>query len=85
VQVLGQEAIPVLGKSTVTWVVRIDRQSRPGSSEQDKRSRTYWFDPGRRIWVKWTESLDGSQDMGPGAFSYQTQFTATLDRIQPLS
>jgi hypothetical protein len=69
----------------VTWVVRIDRQSRPGTSEQDTRSRTYWFDPGRRIWVKWTEDLKGSQDVGPGAFSYQTQYTATLEKIDPLS
>ena len=31
--------------------------------------------------MKWSETLNGSQDVGPGAFSYQTQFTATLTRI----
>ena len=81
VEVLRQEAIKVLGKATVTWVVKIDRQSRPGTSEQDTRSRTYWFDPARRIWVKWSEIFDGSQDVGPGAFDYHTEFTATLKRI----
>jgi len=81
VQVLRQEAIEVMGKTTVTWVVKIDRQSRPGTSEQDTRSRTYWFDPARRIWVKWYEKFSGSQDVGPGAFDYQTEFTATLKRI----
>jgi hypothetical protein len=85
VKVLRQEAIEIMGKPVVTWVVQIDRQSRPGGSESDTRSRTYWFDPQLRIWVKWTEMLDGSQQIGPGAFSYQTQYTATLERIQPLS
>jgi hypothetical protein len=84
VQVLRQEALKVLGKTEVTWVVKIDRQSRPGTSEQDTRSRTYWFDPDHRIWVKWTENLNGSQDEGPATFSYQTQYTATLARIDPL-
>jgi hypothetical protein len=85
VQVKGREQIPVLGRQTVTWVVQIDRQSRPGTPEQDTRSRTYWFDPGRRIWVKWTENLKGSQGFGPGDFSYQTQYTATLAKIEPLA
>lgn len=82
VQVLGQEIMTVLGRKTVTWVMRVERESRPGTAEQDKRTRTYWFDPGRRIWVKWTESLRASQDFGPGAFGYQTEYTATLDRIR---
>jgi hypothetical protein len=85
IQVLGQEILDVLGKKTVTWVVRVDRQSRPGTAEQNKRTRTYWFDPNQRIWVKWTESMQASQEFGPGAFSYQTEFTATLDRIRPSS
>jgi hypothetical protein len=81
VQVLRQEALKALGKTKVTWVVKIDRQSRPGTSEQDTRSRTYWFDPELRIWVKWAETFDGSQDVGPGAFDYHTEFTATLKNI----
>ena len=52
VQVLRQEVLTVLGKPTRTWVVRIDRQSRPGTTEQDTRSRTYWFDAARGIWVR---------------------------------
>lgn len=82
VRVLGKEVLTVLGKPTLTWVLKVDRQSRPGTTEQDKRTRTYWFDPDRRIWVKWSEALEASQDFGPGAFGYQTEYTATLDRIQ---
>lgn len=83
VQVLGVEPLEILGERIDAWVVQIDRQSRPGGSEEVTRSRKYWFDPQRAIWVKWEEKLDGSQDFGPGSFSYSTEFTATLSRIEP--
>lgn len=84
VEVGGRELLPVLGEQRETWVVRIERASRPGSSEQVERSRTYWVDTDLGIWVQWTEELDGSQALGPGTFRYRTEFTATLDRIEPL-
>jgi hypothetical protein len=82
VEVLRRESITVLNETVDAWVVQIDRQSRPGSSESVTRSRTYWFDPTRSIWVKWHETLNGSQDFGPGTFTYSTDFTATLARVQ---
>ena len=84
VKVLRQEAITIMDQTVNTWVVQIDRKSRPGGSESVTRSRTYWFDPERSLWVKWHEKLTGSQDFGPGSFTYNTDFTATLARVEPL-
>jgi hypothetical protein len=84
VTVLRTEQLQILGEQVGTWVVKIERQSRPGGSESVTRTRTYWFDPNRSIWVKWEEKLSGAQDFGPGSFSYQTEFTATLSRIEKL-
>lgn len=84
VEILGVEQLDILGERIDTWVVQINRQSRPGGSEEVTRSRKYWFDPNSAIWVKWEEKLDGSQDFGPGSFNYSTEFTATLSRIEPV-
>jgi hypothetical protein len=48
------------------------------------RSRKYWLDPDRSLWVKWEEHMIGSQNFGPGKFTYTTDFTATLKRAEPL-
>lgn len=85
VEVLGRETIEVMDETVDSWVVKISRQSRPGSSEQVTRTRQYWFDPGRMLWVKWTETLHGERPFGPGTFTYDTQFTANLTDIEPLS
>jgi hypothetical protein len=84
VQVIGRDEIDIAGEPVRAWVVQIDRQSRPGSREQVTRSRKYWFDPRRSLWVRWDEKLDGMQSFGPGSFTYHTQFTATLSRVEPL-
>jgi hypothetical protein len=84
VTVEGAEEVEALGETISAWRVKIDRQSQPGSAEQLARSRTYWFDPARAIWVKWEETTRSMQDFGPGSFTYNTHFTATLDRIEPL-
>jgi len=84
VTVEGTEEIEVLGEDIATWVVLVERQSRPGSAEPMRRARKYWFDPERSIWVKWQESVSRPQGFGPGNFTYTTDFTATLDRIEPL-
>ena len=84
VEVLRREKFNVLGRPTDTWVVKIDRQSRPGGTERVTRSRTYWFDPARSIWVAWQEKFSGSQDFGPGNFNYRTEFQAVLKRMEPV-
>ncbi|MGH2758071.1 MAG: hypothetical protein ACRDKJ_00745 [Actinomycetota bacterium] len=84
VSVLGREDLDILGETVPTWVVQIQRQSQPGSSERVTRTRKYWFDTERVLWVKWEEQLNGSQNVGPGSFAYSTRFTATLNRIEPL-
>lgn len=80
VEVLRRERIAVAGGTADTWVVRINRQSRPGSEESVTRTRTYWYDPGRRLWVKFTELMHGEQHFGPGAFTYDQRSTVTLVR-----
>ena len=84
VSVVGREDLEILGRTVPTWVVQIQRQSQPGSSERVTRTRKYWFDTERVLWVKWEEQFSGSQDVGPGSFTYGTRFTATLNRIEPL-
>jgi hypothetical protein len=84
VAVEGREKIDVFGREVNAWVVTIDRQTRPGSAEQRETSRRYWFDPARGIWAKWEEHTTGSGDFGPGSFTYTIDFTATLDRAEPI-
>jgi hypothetical protein len=83
-EVLRTERIEVMGTEIDAVVVQVDRQSQPGSAEQLTRSRTYWLDPVRAIWVKWEERSSGRQDMGLGSVTYTSNYTATLDRIEPL-
>ncbi|MBV9253084.1 MAG: hypothetical protein JO054_02535, partial [Actinobacteria bacterium] len=52
--------------------------SRPGSSQSVTRSRTYWFDPARHLWVKYTEKMHGQQSFGGITFTYDDNLTATL-------
>jgi hypothetical protein len=66
-----------------TWVVRIDRQSQPGSSEEVQRTRRYWFAPALGIWVKWTEELHASQTMAGATFGYACEYTAILESVAP--
>ena len=59
--VLGQEAVTVGGATVNAWKVEVQRKFRPGSADQGFRNRTYWFDPARRIWVKYTEVFHGER------------------------
>jgi hypothetical protein len=84
VEVQGREKIEVMSSTVDAYVVQIERQSRPGTDEQVHRVRKYWLDPERSIWVKYEEHMTGSQGVGLGRFTYQTDYTAILDRIEPL-
>lgn len=85
VEVLGRETIDVLDEPTATWIVTIERETRSGSSETVERTRQYWFDPSRLLWVKWTEDMHAARPLGPGTFTYDTEYTATLVSYEPLS
>jgi hypothetical protein len=78
VKVVGTETITVAGAAVETWKVETDRKSRPGSSEVNNRQRTYWFDPTRAIWVRFTDVLHGSRAQGPFTFTYDSSLTADL-------
>ncbi len=84
VTVTGVDQLQVMDETVETFVVKIERQSQPGSDEQLTRSRTYWVDPARSIWVKFEEHSSSSRGSGLSASSYSSDFTATLDRIEPL-
>ena len=84
VEVVRRERIEVLGTDVDTLVVQVDRESQPGAAQPLTRSRTYWLDPVRAIWVKWEERSSGRQDAGLGSVTYTSTYTATLDRIEPL-
>jgi len=77
--VLGQEAVAIGGGGTVNaWKVEIQRKFRPGTPDQGFRNRTYWFDPARNIWVKYTEVFHGERNIGVGSFTYDSNLTAVL-------
>jgi hypothetical protein len=83
VHVVDQETVTAVGQAVPTWKVTIDRSSRPGSSQKITRSRTYWYDPARALWVKYTEREHGEQPYGPFTFTYDDDVTATMSSFQP--
>jgi hypothetical protein len=83
VHVVDQETVTAAGQAVPTWKVTIDRSSRPGSSQKITRSRTYWYDPARALWVKYTEREHGEQPYGPFTFTYDDDVNATLSSFQP--
>jgi len=78
VSVLGKETLTIAGASLETWKVQVNRKIRPGSSDQGTRTRTYWFDPARNLWVKYTEVFHGERSVAVGSFTYDSNLTATL-------
>jgi hypothetical protein len=78
VRVLGQEPVTVLGATVQAWKVQLDRQTKPGSADQVTRQRVYWYDPGRALWVKFTETFHGRREMVGFTFTYDNHLTATL-------
>ena len=81
-KVVGQEILDVLGQQRTTWVVDLQRQTKPGGAEQVNRFRRYWYDPVLGTWVKWTERFHASRDMLVD-FTYDTTYTATLTGFVP--
>ena len=83
VKVVGKETLTVAGAAVETWKVETDRKSRPGSAEINNRQRTYWYDPARAIWVRFTDVLHGSRTQGPFTFTYDSNLTADLLSFSP--
>lgn len=81
VTVVGQETVTIAGKSVVTWVVTTERKTRPGSADQATRSRTYWYDPARRMWVKWKEKMHSERKAVGINVTYETTYEAVLTRF----
>jgi hypothetical protein len=81
--VLGQEALAIGGATVNTWKVEVQRKFRPGSADQGFRNRTYWFDPARRIWVKYTEVFHGERRTAGFSFTYDSNLTAVLAGFTP--
>jgi hypothetical protein len=78
VTVQGQENVTVAGASVATWKVQVDRTFQ-GSSESGTKNRTYWYDPARLMWVKFTEVFHGERRQGTFSFTYDMNATATLE------
>lgn len=81
-KVVGQEVVDVLGQQRTTWVVDIQRVTKPGGAEQVNRFRRYWYDPELGVWVKWTERFHAARNMLVD-FTYDTTYTATLTGYAP--
>ena len=76
VKVIDQEIVQVAGGSVLTWKITVDRHGSGGSQKVD-RSRTLWYDPARKLWVKYSEKMHGQQNYGI-TFTYDENVTATL-------
>ena len=79
----GTERLTIAGASVDTVVFRIHRQTHPGSADQLTRDRTYWYDPARHLWVKWSETMHGERKMFGLTFTYDNNYTATLTGFTP--
>jgi len=73
----GTEDITVEGRVAHCAVVEVDRKTRPGSSDQETRKTTYWYDPSRRLWVKWSVTMHGERAFPAFTFTYDEEFTAS--------
>jgi hypothetical protein len=78
VTVLAQETLTIAGTAVSTWKVDVDRRF-SGPSESGTRKRTYWFDPERSMWVKFTEVFHGERRTGGFTATYDSNITATLE------
>ncbi|HZN12810.1 MAG TPA: hypothetical protein VFB78_00960 [Acidimicrobiales bacterium] len=70
----------LLGVST--WQITSERSSRAGATEQLTESRTAWFDPARRVFVKWQTHLRLQRATGT-ARTYDLTYTAVLTGFTP--
>jgi hypothetical protein len=84
VEVHGADQIDAMGETIDTLVVTFESKTRPGYDETITRSRTYWLSPERSIWVKFIERLTRTTGSGLTRMSYNSDYTATLSRIEPL-
>ena len=81
--VVGQEAVTVGGATVNAWKVEVQRKFRPGSADEGFRNRTYWFDPARHLWVKYTEVFHGERKQAGFSFTYDSNLTAVLASFTP--
>ena len=81
--IVGQEAVTVGGASVNAWKIEVQRKFRPGSADQGFRNRTYWFDPARHMWVKYTEVFHGERRTAGFSFTYDSSLTAVLSGFTP--
>jgi hypothetical protein len=84
VDIGGEEDVRVRDGTVQAWTVTLVRNSTPTSSERFSRTRKYWFDPKSGIWVKWDDTTNWSSGSGLSRVSYSSNYSATLDRIEPL-
>lgn len=81
-RVVGQEVLTVLGQPHATWIVDVQRTTKPGSAEQVHRVRRYWYDPALGVWVRWTERFHGERNLLI-TFSYDADYRADLTGFTP--
>ncbi|MDQ3944327.1 MAG: hypothetical protein M3357_04100 [Actinomycetota bacterium] len=82
VTVVGQENVTVAGAAVAAWKVQVDRTFQ-GGSESGTKNRTYWYDPARLMWVKFTEVFHGERRQSGFSFTYDMNATATLESFTP--
>ena len=83
ISVVGTQTLAFAGQALPTVMVHVHRQTRPGASQDTTRDTTFWYSPTYHTWVRFQESLTGSQMVLGLTFSYHSNFTATLVGYSP--
>jgi hypothetical protein len=76
--VVGRTTIPVLGVQTEVWEIVLQRDTLPGSGQEVHRTRRQWWDPNRRMVVRYRDTMHGQQRYGGVTFTFDCDLTADL-------
>jgi hypothetical protein len=74
---VAPRAVAIAGTPTTAWEIVVERTSRPGATEQLRETGRAWFDPARRMWVRWETHLRTQRTEGV-TFTYDLNYVATL-------
>jgi hypothetical protein len=74
---VASQSMTVGGAVATVWEVTLTRTSRPGATEALTETRRAWFDPARRLFLKWETHLHTER----GVQAYDLDYTATITAL----
>jgi hypothetical protein len=79
---VAKRSLTVAGSTVEVWEISTERTSRPGAVEQFHETRRAWFDPARRMFVKWESHVHTERTSGVSS-AYDLNYTATFTTYTP--